>query len=271
MAFLRRYSGCGVYSLLNLFCVLGFISLSIPAGAEILTPAIEAQKKLQQEGVRSQQKVSKLDLETQKLLGEYRQSMLTLEDLKDYNAQLERQILDQGKEVSRKESELVEIEVTHRRIVPFMLRMLEVFEKFVELDLPFLPDERGMRVAQLQGLMDRADITLAEKYRRLLEAYRVEAEYGHNIEAYQGTLRSDGKTESGGKARTVEFLRLGRIGLFYLTLDGREAGSWLVQERRWLLLGNEYREPIKQAILIAKKQLPPNLVKLPLPAPERVQ
>lgn len=213
----------------------------------------------------SQKKISKLDAKTQVLLSKYRQDSLSLEDLTDYNAQLERQLMDQETELSRKKAELVEIELTHRRIVPFMLRMLAVFEQFVELDLPFLPDERRMRVEQLQGLMDRADITLAEKYRRLLEAYRVEAKYGHNIEAYQGTL------EHGGKARTVEFLRLGRIGLFYLTLDEREAGSWLVQEKRWLTLDSEYRKPIKQAILIAKKQLPPNLVKLPLPAPEVAQ
>jgi len=268
VAFLRHNSGCGIigiHGFIIFFVILGSIPLPTPVAAENLTSAIKAQQKSQLEAVTSQQRIDKLDDETLAMLDEYRHYMGTLEDLKDYNAQMERQVVDQEQEILRKDAELADIEVTRRRIVPFMLRMLEVFEQFVELDMPFLPDERGMRVEQLQGLMDRSDISLAEKYRRLLEAYSVEAEYGHNIEAYQGTLNNS------GEERTVEFLRLGRIGLFYLSLDGSEAGSWHPLERRWVSLDNEYRDPIKQAILIANKQLPPNLVKLPLPAPETTQ
>jgi hypothetical protein len=61
------------------------------------------------------------------------------------------------------------------------------------------------------------------------------------------------------------------VGLYYLTLDGSEAASWHPREKRWLELGDGYREPLKQAILIAERQLPPDLVKLPLPAPEAIQ
>ena len=67
-----------------------------------------------------------------------------------------------------------------------MLKMIEVMSLFVELDLPFLPEERQTRIIQLQTLMERADVTLAEKYRRILEAYQVETEYGRTIEAYKG-------------------------------------------------------------------------------------
>jgi hypothetical protein len=130
--------------------------------------------------------------------------------------------------------------------------MLEVYEQLVGVDIPFLPQERQRRVAQLKEMMNRSDITLADKYRRLLEAYQ-------------------GKLEHGGQSRTVQFLRLGRVGLYYLTLDGSQAASWHPREKRWVELGGGYREPIKQAILIAEKQLPPDLVKLPLPAPEAVQ
>jgi hypothetical protein len=220
---------------------------------------------VQSEGVRSQQTVEKLDEETQILLDQYRSAVSTLENLKDYNVQMERQIGDQKQEIARREAELGQIEQTRRHIVPFMLQMLEVYEQLVGLDIPFLPQERQRRVKQLKAMMDRSDIPLAEKYRRLLEAYRVEAEYGHTIEAYQGKL------ENGGVVRTVQFLRLGRMGLYYLSLDGSEAASWHPREKRWIVLGDGYREPIKQAILIAERQLPPDLVKLPLPAPEVIQ
>jgi hypothetical protein len=226
---------------------------------------MEAQQMVQSEGARSQQTVEKLDEETQLLLDQYRSALSTLENLKDYNAQMERQVGDQKQEIARREAELGQIEQTRRHIVPFMLRMLTGYEQLVGLDIPFLPEERQRRVEQLKEMMKRSDIPLAEKYRRLLEAYRVEAEYGHTIEAYQGKL------ENGGAVRTVRFLRLGRVGLYYLTLDGSESACWHPREKRWIVLGDGFCEPIKQTILIAEKQLPPDLVKLPLPAPEAVQ
>jgi septal ring factor EnvC (AmiA/AmiB activator) len=248
--------------LLILLCSTGLLR---PAAADTLKSAIEAQRTVQSEGARSQQTVAKVDEQTQILLDQYRSALSALENLKDYNAQMERQVGDQKQEIARREAELGQIEETRRHIVPFMLRMLKVFDQLVELDIPFLPQERQRRVEQLKAMMNRSDITLAEKYRRLLEAYRVEAEYGHTIEAYQGKL------ENGGAVRTVQFLRLGRVGLYYLTLDGSEAASWHPREKRWLELGDGYREPLKQAILIAERQLPPDLVKLPLPAPEAIQ
>jgi septal ring factor EnvC (AmiA/AmiB activator) len=248
--------------LLILLCSTGLLR---PAAADTLKSAIEAQRTVQSEGARSQQTVAKVDEQTQILLDQYRSALSALENLKDYNAQMERQVGDQKQEIARREAELGQIEQTRRHIVPFMLRMLKVYEQLVELDIPFLPQERQRRVEQLKAMMNRSDITLAEKYRRLLEAYRVEAEYGHTIEAYQGKL------ENGGAVRTVQFLRLGRVGLYYLTLDGSEAASWHPREKRWLELGDGYREPLKQAILIAERQLPPDLVKLPLPAPEAIQ
>jgi hypothetical protein len=261
-----KYVGIGARPrFIYLLIILCSAGLPRPAAADELKSAIEAQQTVQSEGARSQQTVEKLDEETRILLDQYRSALSTLENLKDYNTQMERQVGDQKQEIARREAELGLIEQTRRHIVPFMLRMLKVYEQLVGLDMPFLPEERRRRVEQLKEMMQRSDITLAEKYRRLLEAYRVEAEYGHTIEAYQGKL------ENGGVVRTVQFLRLGRVGLYYLTLDGSEAASWHPREKRWLGLGDGYREPIKQAILIAKRQLPPDLVKLPLPAPEAIQ
>ena len=68
--------------------------------------------------------------------------------------------------------------------------------------------------------MDRADVTISEKYRRILEAYQIELEYGRTLDAYEGRLGA------GADARTVEFVRLGRVTLMYRTLDGSETGYW---------------------------------------------
>lgn len=226
-----------------------------------LSPAINSQLKVQKQSIQSQNKINKLDDEAQLLLEEYRSTLDSIEELKAYNKQLARQVADQNEALLLLEEKRRDVEKTQRNIVPLMVKMLDVFGKFVELDAPFLPEERQMRFQQLQLMMDQADVSLAEKYRRLLEAYRVEAEYGHTLEAYQGELKN-------GRTRTVEFLRLGRVGLYYLTLDGNEAGIWSQKDRGWQKLDSRYVEPIKQGLLIARKQLPPNLIRLPLQNPE---
>ena len=78
--------------------------------------------------------------------------------------------------------------------------------------------------------MDRADVTISEKYRRIVEAYQVEMDYGRTIEAYEGELASEG-----GDPRTVQFLRVGRVTLLYQTLDGRETGYWDADRKAWVV------------------------------------
>lgn len=246
------------------FWLIPFLLLTEGAQAAPLTPALKLQQTTQHADQHSQHKIDQLDEETQALLAEYRHIQNSLEELHAYNQQLARQVQDQHNEIARLDSERLEIEKTRRHIVPFMLEMQAVFDQFITLDIPFLPKERQMRQQQLHALMDRADISLAEKFRRLLEAYRVEAEYGHTLETYQDELVTE-------NTRTVDFLRLGRAGLFYLTLDEAEAGFWNPREQRWERLENQYKEAIKQGILIARKQLPPNLIRLPFLAPEGVQ
>jgi hypothetical protein len=119
-----------------------------------------------------------------------------------------------------------------------------------------------MRIDELKKLMGRPDVPTSEKYRRVSEAYQIELEYGHTIEGYQGEI------EIGGEPRTVAFLRFGRLGLYYMTLDGLEIGYWDKAADRWMALDNEYRQSMDRAMRIARKQLPPDLTRLPVPAPE---
>ena len=135
--------------------------------------------------------------------------------------------------------------------------MVEALEGFIALDVPFLGEERARRLAELRNLMRRADVTNAEKYRRIVEAFQIENDYGRTIEAYRGTL-DDGKT--------VDFLRVGRIALVYQTLDGLNNGVWDQANTRWADLDSSYSTPIKAGLKIARKQSAPDLIRLPLPA-----
>ena len=145
-----------------------------------------------------------------------------------------------------------------RTIMPLMFRMIDALEQFVKLDVPFLADERRARVANLRALMDRSDANPAEKYRKILEAYEIENEYGRTIEAYEGEMEINGET------RTVSFLRVGRVALVYQTLDGEESGAWDQSKGQFVDLDGDFDSELRSALRIAKQQAAPDLLVVPV-------
>jgi PAS domain-containing protein len=138
--------------------------------------------------------------------------------------------------------------------------MITGLEQFVSLDVPFLLEERKERVESLRAMMERADVTSSEKFRRVLEAYQVEVEYGRTIEAYPAML------EVAGKEREVDFLRVGRLELIYITKDGKMAGIWEKDGKKFIDLPDTNISQINQALRIARKQLAPDMLTLPINA-----
>jgi hypothetical protein len=224
--------------------------------------AVDAEVQSLETSAEVQQRINELDDETRDMLNEYRQTMTQVADLAAYNEQLEGLVGTQRVELADYERQFNEIEVTKRRILPLIVRMIEVLEEFVSIDIPFLEDERSLRIEELKKLMARPEVPTSEKYRRTTEAYQIELEYGHTIEAYEGEMDMD------GEMRTVNFLRFGRLGLYYMTLDGQEIGFWNESGDRWETLPDQYRQSLDRGIRIARKQLPPDLIQLPIPAPE---
>lgn len=188
--------------------------------------------------------------------------MRELERLRNYNLHLERMLVGQEASITRLEHQIESLAVTRLEILPLMARMVDSLARFVALDLPFRLDERRERVAELAALIDSPQVSSAEKFRRILETYRMEMDEGRRIDAYRGRLELE------GRERTVDFLRLGRVLLLYRTLDGKEAGIWDQDGRRWTGLADRDRAGLEEAFRVARKQTAPNLLRLPIPAPE---
>lgn len=239
-----------------------------PAPAAAPTEKLDAVTREQAEADRgaqaSQQRINALDDETQKLLSEYRKALADTESHKAYTDQLSRQIQSQESELGEIERQLGEIEETSRSITPLEQKMLATLEQFVALDVPFLAEERAARVRTLKEMMDRADVSISEKYRRIVEAYQVELDYGRTIEAYDANMQSAQKGE--GSERTASFLRIGRVALLYQTLDGRETGYWDQASRMWKV-DNAYAHSFQEGVKVAKKQSAPEMLVAPVPAP----
>jgi hypothetical protein len=245
---------------------LGCLGVVLAAGAsaQSVDAVLAQQAGADQAATAAQREVDKLSDEAQEMADRYRQALTDAESLTKYNEHLAVQVKSQADEVASLRRQLTEVETTDREIQPLMQRMVETLEQFVSLDVPFLIEERKARVETLKQMMARADITISEKYRRILEAYQIEMEYGRTLEAWEGKLGE------GDGAKTVEFVRLGRVSLMYQTLDGDETGYWDAQQNQWVVDG-DYRQAVREALRVAKKKGAPDLLRVPVPAPVEFQ
>lgn len=231
------------------------------AGAQQVDQAMQVSESKNDAARQAQQQINQIVDETDELTSQYVNVTKEVDGLKVYNRLLEKQIEDQQREMSQLAESMDRVTMIERQVTPLMLRMIDALDRFVQLDMPFLMQERRQRVQQLREMMERADVSVAEKMRRVLEAYQIENEYGRSIEAYKGTLEVD------GSERQVDFLRIGRIGLYFQTEDRERTGRWDHETGQWTELGGAHRRDIRDGLRIARKQIAPDLLMLPLPAP----
>lgn len=244
----------------QILLVSSLLSLSsIYVSADMLSQAIQTGNAIQKSAVKSQKSIDKLDDQSRKILEKYRSVTRKTRTLSTYNQHLQTLLDSQKLEKASFEQQLIQIDTTHQEIVPLILSMQESLDKFVQLDIPFLPQERKQRMSRLKKMMTRTDVTNAEKFRHIMEAYQIENDYGNTIEAYRANIELNDKISS------VDFLRLGRVALYYQRLDGSKTGIWNNTDKRWEILPNEYRNPIRQGLRIARKEAAPNLLTLPIP------
>jgi hypothetical protein len=209
----------------------------------------------------AQRKIDKVSDETSELLAQYRTALKQIDAIDLYNGQMRNLITSQEVELASLADQLDRVEAVGRSVTPLMMRMIDTLEEFVELDVPFLIDERRERVQNLREVMNRADVSTAGKFRQIMEAYQIENDFGRTIEAYRSTLDLD------GRETRVDFLRFGRIALVFQSLDETQAGVWDQASRSWLPLDSSHRSSIRAGLRIARKQSAPDLIELPLPAP----
>lgn len=196
---------------------------------------------------------------TRRLVDDYRAELKIVEGLETYIRMLDQQIASQESEITTLQTSITDVAVIERQILPLMSRMIDGLERFVALDVPFLPDERGKRIDDLRELLSRSDVTVAEKSRRVFEAYQIESDYGRTIEAYRAKLDVDTASFD------ADFLRIGRVALMYRTVGDERLGYWDVATGRWESLPDSpYRRLMDQGLKVARQEIAPELLTIPL-------
>jgi len=228
------------------------------AQAQVLDRSIETENRITREAAQAQQQINQVDEETQQLINQYRQTIGEVQSLTIYNDQLQAIVNNQEAEIASINEQLEGLESTNREVVPLMIDMANRLGELVAADMPFRLEERTNRARRLVNMLDDSDTTTSEKYRLIVEAYQGEIEYGRTTEAYDGEL-PDGQR--------VQFLRIGRTLLFWQAMDGNDTGWWNPNTRQFEQLGPEFRLPVSDGLAIARNQVAPDLIRLPVPAP----
>jgi len=177
--------------------------------------------------------------------------------LSDEVKNLNNEITTHERSIKRIKDDISKIDEIKSRIEPFILNTYKRLCDFVEQDIPFLPKEREDRLKRLKKTIEDPDVDISEKFRRLMEAIFIEARYGNTIEVYQDRISIQKKTIY------ANIFRLGRISLFFESLDGKRCG-YFDPSSGWRYLPDRYNKSILHAIEIAERRRPAEIIDLPI-------
>jgi len=246
------------------FVAAAVISASGSVFAQTVDDVLKADERRLELAQESQERINEVVEGTRSLADQYRGINKEIEGLKVYNRLMTAQTDGQKATLDDIALSMDQVEVVNRQIFPLMTRMIDGLEQSIALDIPFLMEERKGRIDNLKEIMERSDVSVAEKFRKVMEAYQIEMDYGSSSEQYTQSL------DIGGVVRDYNMLRIGRIGLYFQSDDGHITGHFNQETRQFGELDGSYRNEIRKGLRMARQLIAPELLLLPIPAAKPV-
>ena len=247
-------------SLAFLLTSINLISQSaeeIPDDRALMEKAIEIEASSSNKATERQEYIDNIDNQIITLTGDIQFLSQQLDLTNIYNRQLQELIDSQNAEINSINEQMAQLDETNKGILPKLEEMVNVLSEIITNDTPFLLKERTDRVNEIKDLLTQSNISTSEKFRRVFEAYQIENEYGRTVEAYRDEISVDGQNYN------VEIFRLGRVGLYARTADGDYNAMYSRSEKKWVK-SKGIDNDLVIALKIARKEMPPSLIKLPL-------
>lgn len=236
-----------------LLCLCG------PASASDFPSAV---KQPIQESIAVRQKTQKAEdkwaLEKSHLEAEYDALMNQQTQLISIQEELNKKVASQQASCASLKTKIAEISTISKELMPHLEETYLQLKQRVESDLPFLVEERQKRVENLRNVLDDAQVPTSEKFRKVMEALFIEAEYGNTVEVYQERIFIKEKDI------LVNIFRLGRISLFFQSLDKTLTGYYNQARSEWTLLPKKFNREIDAAIAIGMKRRSVDILNLPI-------
>ena len=227
--------------------------------ASDLGTAQAIQNKTNTASAQSQTRISHSADSTLSLRSDIEQLEEEVKNLDVYRKHLEALVKDQHSELSNIDQQISDIEQTRQGVVPLMYKMIDGLKQTVKNDKPIRIEQRNLRIEKLETMMTVANVSDAEKYRRILEAYQIELDYGIKLGVYQGKITLDDD-----KSIEANILYLGRISLIARNFNQDKYWAWEQKEKAWTLLDSSLNSDLNHAYAVANKEVAPSLLTLPV-------
>ncbi len=243
------------------FFAASVLTISGSVFAQTVDDVLRADQRRLNLAQQSQERINNIVEGTRSLEDQYRAINKEIDGLKVYNRLMRAQVEGQQATLEDISLSMDRVDVINRQIFPLMEKMIDGLEQSVELDIPFLMAERRDRIADLKGIMERSDVSVAEKFRKVMEAYQIENDYGTSSEFYEDTLTIDGET------RSFNMLRIGRIGLYFQSDDTKITGRWDNKEKAYVR-DDSARNEVRKGLRMARQLIAPELIVIPVQVSE---
>ncbi len=251
---------CSTSIMLTAFSVSTYSQANAEEQVHKLNTSLSIVEQTTQSGIGSQQRIDKLDDQSQQLLRDYREALQVVDNYKQNIEHLKVTKATQADRLKELSGQLSEVGRTETTIIPMLVDMVQSLESSISLSIPFHIEERRERIGSLKHHLKDPELSLPEKYRHVLDAYEIERDFGYTIEAYPEEL-GIGAKDSDVK---VSILRIGRIALFYRSADNQHLGHWNRLTQEWEALPASYLSTIKSGIDMASERTTPSLLTLPV-------
>ena len=243
------------------FFATAVIAISGSVFAQTVDQVLQADQRRLNLAQQSQERINTVVGATRSLEDQYRGINKEIDGLKVYNRLMTAQVEGQQSDLEDIGLSMDQVDVINRQIFPLMERMIDGIDQSVKVDVPFLMAERTKRVNDLKELMPRSDVSVAEKFRKVMEAFQIELDYGSTIESYEQSLTLNDET------RAFNMLRIGRIGLYFQSDDTKITGRWNSTTRAWEI-DNSARNEVRKGLRVARQLIAPELINVPVSAAE---
>jgi len=246
------------------FFAISVIAASGSVFAQSVDQVLQAGQRRLSLAQQSQERVNSIVEATNSLEDQYRAVNKEIDGLKVYNRLMSAQTDGQRATLDDIALSMDQVDVINRQIFPLMTKMIDGLSQSIEMDVPFLMLERRDRVGNLEDIMERSDVSVAEKFRKVMEAYQIENDYGTSSETYEETLTF------GEDTRSYNILRIGRVGLYFQSDDAKITGRWDKtggeNGRGGWVRDDSARNEIRKGLRMAKQLIAPEIIVIPVDA-----
>lgn len=243
--------------------VFAALSLTLLAGTPVfaqtgsndIRKTVEETVEIQKQ---TQQQQDQWEKDKAALVARYRAAQSNVDFLLERKAVEEKRLTAMERSIAEMNRRLEESDRLSDSIQDTLNAIYGRLEDWVRRDLPFAKIERETRLEYLKKDLVRPDMTDADKLRRLLEVLQIEMNYGSTVEVTQQ------KVDIAGEDLFVDLLRVGRVSVFWRTPDGKRCGEYDRGTGGWVEFPGKRSRAIGEAMEMASRIRPVELISLPL-------